>query len=224
MRRLRVLAAGMGCAVLLGGCSSKPVPPNPTVEIIPAPNPSMAFDAARGRRDLAAAKAARAGGDLARARSFALASVYYWPILPQAWGELLADCQGLKDPVCTRHAEFFHDKITFLSSQPPRAGVLGMQNLLDAAAESKARPANAKPQKSKESKDDLSGGDQSGRVDDWITAYAARIMYCYNRQDSMAALRNAPVGDMVSDKYPPGKIAAGALAVVGTGVAISHLK
>ncbi len=221
MRRLRVFAAGVGCALVLGGCSSKPVAPNPTVEIVPTPNASMVFDAARGRRDLAAAQAARTGGDLGRARAFALASVYYWPISAQAWGELLSDCQGLKDPVCTRHAEFFHDKITFLNSQPPRTGVLGMQNLLETAAESKGRPAHPKSGKSK---DDLSGDDQGSRLDDWIVSYATRIMYCYNRLDSMAALRDAPVADLVSDKYPPGKIAAGALAVVGTGVAISHLK
>jgi len=91
--------------------------------------PPGTFDQAAERNALAAAKAARLGGDAATARGDAELAIARWPGDASAWTELAADCQAAADAGCAQFADFFAAKVEFTATLPPRAAVLGFATL-----------------------------------------------------------------------------------------------
>jgi len=99
---------------------------------VPAPvMPAGTFDRAKEQAELSAARSARAAGDNTRARALADAAIAHWPGDEAAWDEYKADCQALNDDPGVHYASFFHDKIDYVNPLPPRAAVLGFQNIAE---------------------------------------------------------------------------------------------
>jgi hypothetical protein len=93
--------------------------------------PPGSFDYDKAHEELAAAQAARGANDAAHARALVEAAVAHWPADLAAWDELAADCAALKDDLCQRYAAFFHAKVDFVGTLPPRIAVLGFASLAD---------------------------------------------------------------------------------------------
>jgi hypothetical protein len=91
--------------------------------------PPGTFDAARGQAEREQAAALRRAGNAAEARAHAEQAVALWPADLGAWDELGADCALLNDLACQRYAAFFHAKVEFVSTLPPRVAVLGFASL-----------------------------------------------------------------------------------------------
>lgn len=214
MRVARLMGFGVLAASLLAGCSNEASPVSTRAAVtVPEGQKASVFDRSRSNQALADAQAARRSGAAAQARVFAETAVNDWPASVEAWSELQADCQALADRQCRQHADFFHDKVADMSDLPPRVVVLGLQTLLeDNDPDDREQPKTARNGKA-------SPGD-SERIDDWTYAMAQRMMTFYDRQDKMAAVRDAPVERLVVDTYPPGTIAGTMMGVGAAGYAV----
>lgn len=91
--------------------------------------PPGTFDQAAAHAEVNAAIAARLAGDGPAARRSAEAAVAHWPADLAAWDELARDCRAVNDESCVGYAIFFHAKVEFTNSLPPRVGVLGFASL-----------------------------------------------------------------------------------------------
>ena len=91
--------------------------------------PAGSFDQARAHSGQLKAAAARLSGDLPAARHSAETAVADWPDDLDAWAELAADCRGAGDIQCALYADFFHAKIEFVDTLPPRVAVLGFASI-----------------------------------------------------------------------------------------------
>lgn len=208
-------AGGLLAAGLLSGCAdTPPTPVSSRPEITaPANQKSSVFDQTRSAQNRANAQSLLQAGDAAQARGYAEAAVNDWPGSLDAWTQFQAVCQALADKICRQRADFFHDKVADLRGLPPRVAVLGLQNLIEDYA------ANTGQSKKAGDKDNA-----GQRIDDWSFAMAQRMMAFYDRQDKMAALRDAPVPHLVTDDYPPSTIAGTMVGVGAAGFAISKIK
>lgn len=217
----RIIGFGLLAAGLLSGCadSSPPAPVSSHAEVTaPKSQKASIFDSARAAQNLANARMLRQAGDAAQARGYAEAAVNDWPASVDAWAELQAVCQAQADKLCQQHADFFLDKVSSLADLPPRVAVLGMQNLLEDNAAADQQTAARK------SKAGGASSNNERRMDDWTIAMAQRMMAFYDRQDKVAALRDAPVERLVVDSYPPGVIAGTLAGAAAIGYGISQVK
>lgn len=219
MSAWRSIMAGLVMASLMAGCSSSKPEPTSASKAQTSRARAEGFDEAKARAETAGAVNARQIGDAIQARAYAEAAVAHWPGTLDGWSELAAACHAAADRICERHAQFFHDKVEFLNSQPPRMAVLGLQNLLEDEPATKVKSATGAPAKAKD-KDK----DEDDRIDPWTIATAQHMMAFYDQQDPGVAQRSAPVGELVSDQYPPGTVAAIGAGAIATGLAISKFK
>jgi len=136
-RAAKLALAGATALFLVSGCTRTAEVKNSafrTGHVSPPPVtvprlPPGTFDRARAETERAAATAARQAGDPARARTEVEAALADWPADLAAWDELEADCVALNDDRCRLYAEFFHAKVAFVDTLPPRVAVLGFASL-----------------------------------------------------------------------------------------------